>query len=168
MQHFEFFVAGIPRGKGSTKAFWNKKAKKVIITRDNPDGVAWESRITEIASKILKPRQGPVSLSVSFYFERPKAHFKKAGLRNDAPDRPITRIDGDKLFRAVGDSLTSVAYFDDSQVVSGTFRKFYCRNGDQPGANIVVRYLETAPEKVANPIQSRIPLPGMEGVDDFG
>ena len=61
-----------------------------------------------------------IKLVIDFYFLRPKSHLtSKGALTRSAPLYPTGRQIGDldKLSRSVLDSLTSVCYNDDSQVV---------------------------------------------------
>lgn len=72
---------------------------------------------------------GPVALDVIFYLPRPKSHYgtgKNANkLKNSAPTYVTTNPDIDKILRSALDSLTGIAFRDDSQVVSITARKTY-------------------------------------------
>lgn len=73
----------------------------------------------------------PMMLELVFWFPRPASHFgKRKGkqyLKPSAPLQPISARLGDidKLCRAVLDSLTSVVYHDDRQVVDLLARKRY-------------------------------------------
>jgi crossover junction endodeoxyribonuclease RusA len=66
-----------------------------------------------------KPIEGPIKIKIGFGFKRPKTVKR---------DYPTTPPDTDKLIRAVLDSLTDVAYNDDSQVIEITAKKFYSEN----------------------------------------
>ena len=76
-----------------------------------------------------QPFEGPLEISIIFYFTRPKKHFKtgkNAGiLRQDAPTWHTSRKDIDNLIKFVLDSLNSKAYVDDKQVASISSRKYY-------------------------------------------
>jgi Holliday junction resolvase RusA-like endonuclease len=61
-----------------------------------------------------EPHGLPVDVVIDFVFGRPKSHYRKSGLRNDAPTLP--RCDLDNLAKAVLDSLNGVAWIDDAQV----------------------------------------------------
>jgi Holliday junction resolvase RusA-like endonuclease len=61
-----------------------------------------------------EPHGLPVDVVIDFVFGRPKSHYRKSGLRNDAPTLP--RCDLDNLAKAVLDSLNGVAWMDDAQV----------------------------------------------------
>jgi crossover junction endodeoxyribonuclease RusA len=90
----------------------------------------------------LQPEQWhaklPVSLTLTFVFARPKAHF-----RANAPQHCVTRIgDLDKLCRAVCDALTGIAYDDDSQVFSINAERRYATASESPGALITITTID--------------------------
>lgn len=64
--------------------------------------------------KPSEPFAGPVELSVSFNFKRPK---------KPVHDAHIIKPDGSNLFKFVEDALTGIFWVDDRQVISGLFRK---------------------------------------------
>lgn len=80
---------------------------------------------------------GPVGVSVSFTFKRPKSHYLKAGLRVDAPRccYPAKRGDVDKLIRSTLDALTGIVFRDDAQVVTVTGGVLW---GDADRTSIIV------------------------------
>ncbi len=69
--------------------------------------------------------EGPVSVDIQFYFDRPKKHYNSKGLRADAPDKHTTKPDIDKLLRAVLDAMTGIVFKDDSQVQQVVMLKWY-------------------------------------------
>lgn len=96
------------------------------------DSVAW--RAIEARSKVRgwRPLVGPVALSMTFTFARPKSHYGTG--RNvdrvlpSAPTRPDVKPDLDKIVRATKDALTTAGiYRDDAQVVEfrRPFGKWY-------------------------------------------
>jgi Holliday junction resolvase RusA-like endonuclease len=70
-----------------------------------------------------EPHAEPVSVVIDLVFERPKSHFRKSGLKPDAPLLP--RCDLDNCGKAVLDSLNGVAWVDDSQVQRLVIEKTY-------------------------------------------
>ena len=78
----------------------------------------------------------PMHLELVFWFPRPASHYGSKGgisyLKPTAPVEPISARLGDidKLCRAVLDSLTSVAYLDDRQVIELDARKAYLMGRD--------------------------------------
>lgn len=141
-----FFVPGIPVAKGSAKAFYVKSLGRAVVTQTNAaKQKPWASLISVMAQNAgVRPVQGPVKLSMSFYFPRPKSHYRTGKnasiLKDDAPAFHTTKPDADKLCRCVYDALTGVAYTDDSQVASwGCGEKRYSEKN--PGAEIRIETL---------------------------
>ncbi|NBW20503.1 MAG: RusA family crossover junction endodeoxyribonuclease [Caulobacteraceae bacterium] len=56
----------------------------------------------------------PITLIVDLVFARPKSHYRKAGLRENAPKLP--RADCSNVLKGIEDSLNGVAWIDDRQV----------------------------------------------------
>ena len=65
----------------------------------------------------------PVSVVIDFVASRPKSHYRKAGLKPDAPALP--RFDIDNATKSVLDSLNGVAWEDDAQVARLVVEKSY-------------------------------------------
>lgn len=87
----------------------------------------WRSTIAITARyHQVKKIEGPVAISLDFYLVKPRTVKR---------DRPTVPPDLDKLIRAVLDSLTGIAYLDDSQVVELVTSKNYA---EEPGVDITV------------------------------
>lgn len=56
----------------------------------------------------------PITLIVDLVFARPKSHFRKSGVRDDAPKLP--RADCSNVLKGLEDALNGVAWVDDTQV----------------------------------------------------
>jgi Holliday junction resolvase RusA-like endonuclease len=56
----------------------------------------------------------PITLIIDLVFARPKSHYRKSGLREDAPKLP--RADCSNVLKGIEDSLNGVAWVDDTQV----------------------------------------------------
>jgi Holliday junction resolvase RusA-like endonuclease len=133
-----FFVPGLPQQQG-TKTKWG--------TEENPHVTSWRESVARSAHEIMgdePPLHGPVRVTVTFTFPRPKTHYrggKFAGLlKETAPFFHTGPPDLDKLQRAIGDSLTATILRDDRQISSWGTRKIY---GDKVGAQIAVEPLDT-------------------------
>ena len=88
------------------------------------------------------------AVTVVFLMARPVSHWRRTRtinqLRADAPTRPATRPDLDKLVRSTLDGLKAGgAYGDDGQVTDLMAAKCYARPGDQPGAIIRIEPCKT-------------------------
>jgi crossover junction endodeoxyribonuclease RusA len=111
-----FTVYGIPQPQGSTRAFMPRGWTRPVITSDNPQVKPWRQELAQTAM-VAMHEQGvrmavrgvPISIALTFYFEKPKSERKAAFHKTTKPDL-------DKLLRAVLDGLTGIAYVDDSQV----------------------------------------------------
>jgi Holliday junction resolvase RusA-like endonuclease len=139
-----FFVAGKPETKGSLRAFMPKGWKRPVLTNMNPRAKAWAAVISAVALDAMTQGerdviQDEVELRLSFKMPRPKAHYRTGRhadkLRPDAPERPATTPDLDKLVRCAADALTGVVFRDDSQVVRLVAEKVY---GQTPGVWVEV------------------------------
>lgn len=135
MREVSFSVKGTPVPQGSMRAFVVKGRAVLTSTSGNKLKV-WRNAIRETARPLFpSPHLGPVHLSVVFLMPRPKTLPKKI-LHH------IKRPDSDKLLRAVGDALTSVAYKDDSQINEIYVFKVYAPESIEPGVEIKVTLLE--------------------------
>lgn len=65
----------------------------------------------------------PLTLIIDLVFVRPKSHFRKSGVRDDAPRLP--RPDCSNVLKGVEDALNGVAWVDDSQVGKVIIEKTY-------------------------------------------
>lgn len=132
-------VNGIPKGQPRPRAF-----SRGGMTRVYDPGTAegWKSQIA-IAFKDgapfdFTPFDGPVHLTIRFYFPRPKSHFRKAGIKDTAPSMVTTKPDADNAAKAVMDALTTLGLWqDDAQVTGLLVRKLYADG--HPGAAIEIR-----------------------------
>ena len=122
-----FFVPGIPSAQGS-KRFMGTRNGKGIMLDTNPQLKSWRGAVAQ-ACPMEAPLTGPIKLSLEFCYPRPKNHYgrknKEPYLKPDAPIYKTSAPDLDKLVRAVGDSLTGVAYIDDAQVAELHVKKTY-------------------------------------------
>lgn len=71
--------------------------------------------------------EAPLTLIVDLVFARPKSHYRKSGLRDDAPKMP--RADCSNVLKGVEDALNGVAWVDDSQLGRVVVEKTYGTEG---------------------------------------
>jgi len=143
---YTFFAPGKPAPQGSKKVHRYVKGR-AVLGESSAYVAPWRAVVATCAHK-LQPEQWhaklPVSLSLTFVFARPKAHFRANGsLKDNAPLHCVTRIgDLDKLCRAVCDALTGIAYDDDSQVFSINAERRYATASETPGALITITTID--------------------------
>jgi crossover junction endodeoxyribonuclease RusA len=104
---------------------------------------AWEA---SEAPCVPRPWSGPLVVNLTFYFPRPKKHFRSNGLLKDVVPYWHTSIpDRDNLDKAVLDALTQLCIWeDDCLVCDGRIRKLYVQPGGQMGCLIEIKECETA------------------------
>lgn len=108
----EFFVPGIPRPKGSTRAFMPKGARFPVVTSDNKNLKPWAAIVAAFALEHRPPQpwSRAISVRLQFYLPRPKSlPVRLAPSHTKKPDI-------DKLARAVLDALTGIMWIDDAQI----------------------------------------------------
>lgn len=122
---FEFTVIGDPIPQGSTRAFIPKGWNRAIITSANSKTKPWRQQVAQTAICEMQvygfqPLMNgePVEVDTEFFFEKPKSKSKKC-------IHKVTKPDGDKCVRAIWDSLTGIAFKDDSQIVKWSGSKQY-------------------------------------------
>jgi len=135
----KFIVYGEPKGKA--RPFVPRKGHAFTPQRT----VLYENLIkTEYERQCGRefiPHPKPVSLYVMAYYSIPKsANKKKHEAMLEGTIRPIKKSDIDNVIKVVADSLCSIAYDDDIQVVQCYAEKFY---SDEPRIEVVVTEIES-------------------------
>ena len=136
MNMLSFFVPGVAAPQGS-----KRHVGRGVMIESSKRLKPWRKTVTGAAKTALlysdsweASTDAPVSVALSFQLPRPKR------VPRSRRGYPVTKPDGDKLARAVLDSLTDADVFaDDSQVVSLHVTKTYAN----PGVLITVRELGT-------------------------
>lgn len=129
-------VHGDPAPQGSKRAFRNKYTGTIQQTESSTRLRPWRADVREAVEAAVPPGHpvvdGPVCVTISFGFARPKSHYRTGRnahlLRDDVPMHPTGRVnDLDKLARAVLDAIgsTGLVWRDDGQVVGLGLRKAY-------------------------------------------
>lgn len=130
----EFFVAGVPVGQGSKRAFVNKHTGRASIVDNNKSSLTkWRGYIHDAAEDCISTLYlDAVAVDATFVFVRPKSVSAKKR------PAPTVSPDLDKLLRALLDGLTGVAFTDDDQVTECHVSKRYGALGEQPGVHVIV------------------------------
>lgn len=131
----EFFVAGLPKAQPRTKARAFGKFAQVYTPKTADDWkmiVRTEARRAWEASGNTLPWTGPLCVDLTFYFPRPKSHFRSNGeLKPNAPKWHTSKPDRDNSDKSCLDALTQLGIWgDDKQVCDGRIRKLYAPNRD--------------------------------------
>lgn len=144
----QFFVPGDPKGQPRAR----RGAGKHMYTPDTANG--FKECIYAVAREHTPkvPLTGPVSMTVTAVFARPKSHYgtgKNADkLRSDAPHYHTSKPDRDNVEKAILDALTRLGFWkDDAQVCDGRMTKIY--EGGVPmkvGCYVVITALATKPD----------------------
>lgn len=140
-----FFVAGLPKAQPRAKACRRGNFSGVYDPGTADDWktiVRNEARIAGIRNGAgdIVPWTGPLCVNETFYFPRPKAHYRSNGeLRDTAPRWHTTKPDRDNLDKAVCDALTNLGiWLDDKQVCDGRVQKRYA-DGHAVGCQIEIK-----------------------------
>ena len=139
-----FVVLGRPQGKGSKQVMPVKGPRRFVVRDANPRARPWAQAVSTVAHEAYHGEliRGPVSVSIAFYFARPKGHYGTGrnadALRASAPAQMTTMPDVDKLARCALDALTGIVIRDDAQIVDLHAGKRY---GEPERAEITIREL---------------------------
>jgi crossover junction endodeoxyribonuclease RusA len=135
-EQVEFRVPGKPIPQGGMTAF--NRGNKVTVAHKRPKELMnWRALVTLTAAKHFpQPITGAVRLDVAFMLTRPKSHYGSGRnsdvVRPTAPVYPTVSPDIDKILRALLDSLSTIAFVDDKQVIHVNVTKQYVYPGDAP------------------------------------
>jgi Holliday junction resolvase RusA-like endonuclease len=139
-----FRVDGKPQPAGSKRAFvlrGGANAGRAIVTDANPKSKDWKVDVKHEAQRAYsgEPWDGPIELTLRFFAERPKSHYRSGAnadkLKDSAPVFPTSKPDVLKLARGVEDAITAIIWKDDAQIVTEKLTKRYGR----PGVEIEIR-----------------------------
>lgn len=134
-------VIGVPKGQPRARA-----CRRGPHVRMYDPGTAddWKSLIALELKRVIRGRRlplfdGPVRVDLTLFFPRPKSHYRKAGLKPDAPVYCTAKPDRDNCDKAVLDIMTQCGVFrDDAVVVDGRITKLYATDPQLPGGRIHV------------------------------
>lgn len=134
----DVFVSGTPTTKGSLIAVKHKSTgRAVAIPTNSANQRAWQAYVRD---EILQAwDRGPTveSVHIEIEFVMPRRKSAPKGRTDPHTRKP----DGDKLERAVWDSLSKLVWADDAQVVRWAGSKREAEPDETPGARIRVRTL---------------------------
>jgi len=123
-----FVVYGPPVPKARPRLNWGGRVYTPTTTKRFEELVAHVFQAQKDRTKL----EGPVKLTVHFWFPRP--------IRRDGPTRThhIKKPDLTNLIKAVEDGLNGLAYADDSQITLIEARKSYIQPGQLTRTEIIL------------------------------
>jgi Holliday junction resolvase RusA-like endonuclease len=131
----KIFIPGEPIAQPRVKVSTKNGFARAYTERDHPIhaykqaiGLAYVNAGGEVL-------EGPVSIKIVCWFERPKDHSKR---RRQQPEPKTTKPDADNLAKGILDALNEIAYNDDGQVYRLTVEKWYLGPNDVVGTMIEV------------------------------
>jgi len=126
MAKIEFIVLGVPKAQARHR---HTSAGKFVRTYDPTATEKQDFAVVVQQYAPPTPFTGPISVSWTAYFPRPKSHYrtgKYAGqLKDNAPVWHITRPDRDNVDKFILDALSGIFWKNDSQVCDGPLSKRY-------------------------------------------
>ncbi len=135
-----FTVPGEPKGKGRPRFTTTQSGK--TFARTPKDTIQYENLVKWYYSTLgeNKPLQGQIRADIKAYYQKPKSMTKKnLRLVEEGKLRPTKKPDLDNVAKAILDSLNTIAYHDDSQVVELYIEKLYA---DEQGPRVEVKLTE--------------------------
>lgn len=135
----EFTVLGEPSAQMRHRSFNRGNFKG---TYDPSKGLK-DDFLSVIQNKAPKePIEGPIGLTIIFYFGRPKNHYRtgknSSMLRDDAPEYHTSKKDLDNCVKFSTDSMNHIFYKDDSQICRLFSEKLY---SESPRTYILIQTL---------------------------
>jgi Holliday junction resolvase RusA-like endonuclease len=130
----EFFVSGNPKGQPRPRAFARGGKARVY---DPGTAEGWKGQIALAAREHMPaaPIDSAAGVQLQFMLPRPRGHFRKHGLKADAPEFPLGKPDLDNLAKAVLDALVVIGFMRDDRLVRRlSISKHYAENG--PGCHV--------------------------------
>ena len=138
MLPIRLYVLGEPKAQPRAKA---RRCGGFVQMYTPATAKEWKGLIADAVKPFLSkaPIDCALLVELVFYMPRPKAHFKKSGLRDTAPYWHTNKPDSDNLTKAVFDAITDTGLWrDDSLVAHTTCRKVYADNDGKTGCAITI------------------------------
>lgn len=119
---------------------------KFVKTYDPKESRSWKDTVrAQTIDTIEKEHRGyqifngPLSMSIHFFFLRPKGHYGSGrnaqAVKRSAPSHHTSKPDIDNLGKAIKDALKGLCYKDDSQIFRCLSEKTY---DDRPRVEVVI------------------------------
>lgn len=121
---YEFVVEGLPVGKQRPRAtVFGGHARIYTPSKTTSYEALVRGEFKQQCGNIL-PLDGAVKVEIQVYYQLEKKHYLKRGINAEGIRKlngelfPTKKPDPDNIAKSIMDALNSVAYKDDSQVVS--------------------------------------------------
>ena len=122
----EFEVHGKPKALKRHRSFQKGEFRG---TYDPSAGDKGDFLVKAMENKPIVPFNEPLYVKLTFYFPRPKAHFRTGKnahiLKESAPYWHSSTPDGDNLDKFIGDALNNVFWKDDKIISKTEIDKVY-------------------------------------------
>lgn len=152
----QYWVAGEPIPQGS-KRVWKGPQGQLHMREDaGVRHTTWryelaaQARLAMSEAGLVTPFRQPIYVALHFAIHRPQSHYgtgrNSEALVPRAPLYPTKPPDIDKLVRAVYDSMTSIVWVDDAQVVRDAHTKGFVHRWEEEGVNVSVATYEVEAE----------------------
>ncbi len=135
------FVLGKPKAQPRPRAFAVGGRARVY----NPaTAEGWKSEVAQAFRSVAGYNSNnPIEIQVNLWFERPKSHFgtgrNASNVKGSAPVFHTQKPDVDNVAKGILDALVHIkAFHDDSQVITLTISKQWCRIDGSEGAEVVL------------------------------
>lgn len=132
----KLIIPGEPMGKA------RPRMTKTGFVYNPKKSVNYETLIKElfiIKYPDFQPLEGPVRMRLWAWMKMPKASKKKIEAMKSGEIRPTKKPDLSNILKIVEDSLNSLAFFDDKQIVEARVEKRY---GDRPRIELVIESID--------------------------
>lgn len=138
-------LPGVPRPQGSLKIITNPRTGRAFAKNSDTTASHRNLLVGQLVGYWAgnQPLKCPVSVSLEFYFARPKSHYRTGRfedeLKASAPELHDKMPDVDKLVRLMLDALTIAGVVkDDSQVFAVRGEKRWIHRNDHPSTYLQV------------------------------
>lgn len=139
MEEVKFTILGEPKGKGRPR--FAKRGR--FVSKYTPEETLnYEAfiKMCYISEAGGKKFEGPVEADIRCYFGIPKSvSKKKRGWMEIGAIPCMKKPDTDNIAKSILDSLNTIAYDDDRQIVSLRVMKHY---GETPRVDVTIREVE--------------------------
>jgi Holliday junction resolvase RusA-like endonuclease len=131
----KIFIPGEPIAQPRVKVSTRGGFARAYTERDHPIHAYKQAIRLAYVNAGGEVLEGPVSVRIVCWFDRPKSHSKK---RRQQAEPKTTKPDLDNVGKAILDALNEIAYNDDGQVYRLTIEKWYIGPSDLTGTIIEV------------------------------